>query len=364
MSGYRNPALTRLPAYEPGKPIEELAREKGLSRIVKLASNENPLGPSPKARAAYLAAAEDLHRYPDNDARALAEAVAASEGIEPGQIVFGTGSDDAMHLAVWAFARPGGAALVPQPGFLGYPIFAERVGVTPRPVAMPDYAFDLDRVRDAAKSPDVTFIFLASANSPTGTALAHDDVDALLSELRGDITVLLDLAYVEFDPDPRAPRMAELIDRHPNLLCCRTFSKAHGLAGLRLGYVAASTNRARDIARMRTPFCANGPALAAAAASLGDAGHLARSHAVARDGVAFWTSHLAALGFDVVPSRANFVMALWREDVRAIYEALLDRGVILRRLHAFGVPNGLRITAGTDDENRFALDALAEAVKG
>lgn len=362
MSGYRNPVLDAMPPYVAGKPASEVAREHGVARVVKLASNENALGPSPKAVDALRRRASEAHIYPDDHCRELAGKVAAKLGVGADQLLFGTGSDDAMHLAVWAFGRSGSAALCPQPGFLGYPIFAQSFGLRPVPVPLPGYEWDLGRMAEVCRSEKAGFVFLACANSPTGTGFSHADAVAFLESIDPATPVILDLAYQEFDPEPDRPDGPALVRRFENAIVCGTFSKAYGLAGLRLGYAAASPERIQDMKRLRTPFAANGAALEAALAALDDPDHLRRSVELAQQGVAWWTKKLTERGLRVVPSRANFVMTTLDRDAGPVYAKMLTRGVIVRHLGAFGEPNALRITCGTPEENAFALAALDEAL--
>jgi histidinol-phosphate aminotransferase len=353
--------LDKLPDYVAGKPIEELARERNLSRIIKLASNENPIGPSLHALAAYHKAARNLRLYPDNNCYDLMRLVSKIYGVEESMLLFGTGSDDAMHLATWAFGKPGSAALLPCPGFLGYRIFAESFGLAAVNVDLPGDFWNADAFIWAGEHSDASIVYLASPNNPTGTGLIHEDVDRISGTLP-DATIILDLAYEEFDADENAPRFVELIAKHPNLIACKTFSKAYGLAGLRLGYAVARPDRIADMKKLRTQFAANGPALESAVAALLDEPHLRKSVKLARDGVAWWTEKLKELGFVVTPSRANFVMARLGREAKSVYEAMLTRGVIVRYLGAFGLTDALRITAGLPEENEYALAALRDAL--
>lgn len=359
---WRNPVLDLIPEYVAGKPAEELARERGLARVLKIASNENPLGPSPHALAALREATERAHIYPDDHCRDLADDVAARVGVTADMLLFGTGSDDAMHLATWAFGEPGSAALVPSPGFGGYPIFARSFGLRPVPVDLPNYEWDLTRFLDTARREHATVVYLASPNNPTGTGLRHTDVVTFCEAVGNDVLIVLDMAYREFDPDPDAPDDIAVVRKFDHVVACRTFSKAYGLAGLRLGFAVSSPARVRDMKKIRTPFAANGLALAAARAALDDTAHLENSVRLARDGVDWWTARLVARGLSVVPSRANFVMVDFGRDAAAIYNGLLERGVIVRHLKSFGVPTALRITAGLPDDNEFALAMLDEVL--
>ncbi len=359
---WRNPVLDLIPDYVAGKPAEELVREKGLSRVLKIASNENPLGPSPRAIAALREAAGRAHIYPDDHCRDLADAVAARIGVSSDMLLFGTGSDDAMHLATWAFGEPGRAALVPSPGFGGYPIFAQSFGLRPVAVELPNRHWDLNLFLDVARRENAAVVYLASPNNPTGTGLRHADVKAFCDAVGPDVLVVLDMAYREFDPDPDAPDDVAIVRAFEHVVGCRTFSKAYGLAGLRLGYAIASPARIRDMKKIRTPFAANGLALAAALAALEDSEHLEKSVRLAQNGVAWWSDRLAARGFAVTPSRANFVMADFGRDAAPIYNGLLDRGVIVRHLKSFGVPTALRVTAGLPADNEFALAMLDEVL--
>ncbi|MCZ7585776.1 MAG: aminotransferase class I/II-fold pyridoxal phosphate-dependent enzyme [Deltaproteobacteria bacterium] len=240
--------------------------------------------------------------------------------------------------------------------------FSESFGIRAHPVPLESDLWNLDAFLSEATGGETGLVYLASPNNPTGTGFTHSQVDSFLRALPPDITVVLDLAYAEFGTDPDAPRMVDLVREFANLIACRTFSKAYGLAALRLGYALAQPQRIAAMKKLRTPFAANGPALAAAEAALADDDHLRRSVALAQDGVRWWTEKLRGLGLTVTPSRANFVLVRLGRDAKPVYEALLDRGIIVRHLGAFGLPDALRITAGTAGQNERAFSALAEVL--
>ncbi|MCB1154788.1 aminotransferase class I/II-fold pyridoxal phosphate-dependent enzyme, partial [bacterium] len=273
---------------------------------------------------------------------------------------FSTGSDNVMQLAIWAFGKPGTYALAPSPGFLGYEIFARSFGLEILPMPLPNGLWDLDRWRNEARREDVSLVILTTPNNPTGTAFTHDELVDFLEFVPKHVTVILDMAYVEFDPNS-PPDTEMLLELHENVICCRTFSKAYGLAGLRLGYGIAAEHHINDMKKLRTPYAANGASLAAALAAMNDEVHLHRSIDLARDGVEWWTENLTKLGVEVLPSSANFVMARVPEAPQ-IFDLMLDEGVIVRHLRAFRLEDGLRITCGLTEENEIALDAFKKAL--
>jgi histidinol-phosphate aminotransferase len=348
--------------YVGGKPIEEVARELNLdpATIIKLASNENPRGPSPKALAAIAAAAQDATRYPDGNAYALRYALAAKLRVAPDQLVLGNGSNDVLELASQAFLRPGDEAVYSQYGFIVYPLATQARGAIGIEVPARDYGHDLDAMR-AAISPKTRIVFVANPNNPTGTWLPGSVVEAFVASVPRDVIVVLDEAYDEFLEPADRSRSIAWVSRHPNLIVSHTFSKAHGLAALRVGYGVASAEVADLLNRVRQPFNVNSLAQAAALAALADTEYVDESRRLNREGLRTLARGLDAIGLRHLPSHGNFVL-IEVGDAMRVYEALLRSGVIVRPVGNYGLPAWLRVTVGTPSENERFLSALAAVV--
>jgi len=353
------PAYVRAIApYLPGKPISELARELGLNEaaIVKLASNENPLGPSPRALAAAQDALFDMALYPDGAGFALKEKLAAKWNVAANQIVLGNGSNDVLDMAARAFLALGTSAVYAQHAFAVYPIATQTVGAQGITVPAKNYGHDLDAMRDAIRD-DTRVLWIANPNNPTGTFLPWADVEAFLERVPQQVLVVLDEAYGEFLPHTERCDTTAWLARFPNLLIVRTFSKAYGLAGLRAGYGLGDAAVINLLNRVRHPFNVNAPALAAAEAALDDVDFLARSYALNSAGMAQLAAGLSALGVDGVPSKGNFLLAKVGDAAR-INTELLKRGVIVRPVGNYGLPEFLRVSVGLAGQNARFLDAL------
>ena len=344
--------------YQPGKPISELARELGLDEagIVKLASNENPLGPSPRALAAAQDALHDMALYPDGAGFALKAKLAAKFGIVAKQIVLGNGSNDVLDMVARAFLAPSDSAVFSQHAFAVYPIATQTVGATGVPVVARAYGHDLEAMRAAIRE-DTRVVWIANPNNPTGTFLPWSDIEAFLTAVPEEVVVVLDEAYGEYLPtEDRADTLA-WIERFPNLIISRTFSKAYGLAGLRVGYGIAHPDVIDLLNRVRHPFNVNAPALAAAEAALDDVEFLLRSYALNSAGMAQLVAGLDALNVETVPSKGNFLLAKVGDAAR-INEALLKQGVIVRPVANYGLPAFLRVSVGLAGQNARFLEAL------
>jgi histidinol-phosphate aminotransferase len=355
--------IRRIAPYVPGKPIEDLARELGLdpATIIKLASNENPRGPSAAVLAAVTAAAGDLTRYPDGNAFALKAELARRTGLDSTQIVLGNGSNDILELATQAFLRPGERTVYAQHAFAVYPLATQARGGIGIEVPAVAYGHDLPAMR-AAIGADTRIVFVANPNNPTGTWIAPAPLEAFIASVPRDILVVLDEAYNEYlDPADRADSNA-WVRRHPNLLVSRTFSKAYGLAALRVGYGAMHAEVADALNRVRQPFNVNSLAQAAALAALADASYVDESRALNRAGLRQLAEGFAALGLSYVPSHANFVLVNVG-DGAAVNAALLAQGVIVRPVGNYGLPAFLRVTVGLPAENARFLAALASALQ-
>lgn len=349
--------------YVPGKPISELAREMGLNEadILKLASNENPLGMSPKARAAVAAVIDDIARYPDGNGFALKEALSRRFALSHDNFVLGNGSNDVLELVARAFLTPGQSGVYSQYAFAVYPLAIQSIGARCVEVPARNYGHDLAAMADAI-SPDTRIVFIANPNNPTGTFHAGEAIESFLKLVPQGVIVVLDEAYNEYmAPELRYDAIAWL-KRYPNLVVSRTFSKIYGLAGLRIGYAAANPDVADMMNRVRAPFNANSLALAAAEAALGDDEFLQRSFEVNRAGMAQIAKGLDALGLQYIPSAGNFI-AFKVGDGSGVNNRLLRQGVIVRPIAGYGMPEWLRVTISTEAENARFLDALAQALK-
>jgi histidinol-phosphate aminotransferase len=350
--------------YQPGKPISELAREMGLEErsIVKLASNENPRGIGPRTRAAIDAALGEIARYPDGNGFELKQALAKRYGVDMGSIVLGNGSNDVLELVALAFLGPGRAALFSQHCFAVYPLATQARGARSIVVPAKNYGHDLDAMARAID--DETYVaWVANPNNPTGTFARHEEVEAFLKRVPERVLVVLDEAYNEYLPPELRGDSARLLKRHPNLVITRTFSKAYGLAGLRVGYALAHPSVADVMNRVRQPFNVNSLALVAATAALDDMEFVARSYAENLQGLRLLEEGSRALGLEYIPSHANF-LTIKVGKAGDIYKRLLRRGVIVRPVGGgYGLNEHLRVTVGTAAENERFLSALAASLK-
>ncbi|HOY00106.1 histidinol-phosphate transaminase [Zoogloea sp.] len=357
------PAYIRaISPYQPGKPISELAREMGLEEasIVKLASNENPLGIGEQTRAAIESALADIARYPDGNGFELKDALRRRYGVAMDQIVLGNGSNDILELAARAFLGPDREAIYARHAFAVYPLATQATGARGVEVPAQDFGHDLDAML-AAITPLTRVIFIANPNNPTGTFLPGDRIEAFLGKVPDDVLVVLDEAYTEYlGPEQRYDAIAWL-SRFPNLLISRTFSKAYGLAGLRVGYGLGSAAVIDLLNRVRQPFNVTSVGLAAAAAALFDDDFLARSYALNRAGMAQLTAGFTALGLEWIPSAGNFVTVKVGNGAK-VNQGLLRQGVIVRPIGGYGMPEWLRVSIGLESENTRFLEALPVAL--
>ncbi|MGE5490718.1 MAG: histidinol-phosphate transaminase [Actinomycetota bacterium] len=346
--------------YQPGKPITELAREMGLpvDSIVKLASNENPLGMSPKARKAVEAAIAGIERYPDQFD--LIKALSGHCGVEMNQVVLGNGSNDVLDLIARVFLAPGRSAVFAQHAFAVYPLATLSAGGELICVPAKNYGHDLDAMR-AAIRPDTRIVWIANPNNPTGNFLPYAQVRAFLESVPKDVVVVLDEAYNEYIAPAERQDTAAWIKEFPNLVVTRTFSKIYGLAGLRVGYALASAEVADLMNRVRQPFNVNNLALAAAIAALDDHLFVAESYQLNHRGMEQIVAGLKRLGLEHIPSHGNFV-TFRAGDAAAVNQKLLKQGVIVRPIGGYGLPEWLRVTIGTEPENARFLEALEKAL--
>src|SRR5574340_503480 len=344
--------------YQPGKPISELAREMGLAEedIVKLASNENPLGASPRALAAIENVFMDVARYPDGNGFGLKSALVERYGVAREQIVLGNGSNDVLELVARAFLTPQASAVYSQYAFAVYPLATQAVGARGIEVAARNFGHDLRAMLEALAE-DSRVIFIANPNNPTGTLLAAPELLHFLEQVPHTVLVVLDEAYTEYLPDEVRLDSLSWLKRFPNLVITRTFSKAYGLAGLRVGFALAHPAVADLMNRVRQPFNVNSLSQAAAIAAMEDEAFLAQGVALNRAGMEQLTEGLARLGISQIPSYGNFV-SFRVGPAAAIYHSLLRQGVIVRPLANYGMPEHLRVSIGLESENAVFLRAL------
>ncbi|MBU3077028.1 histidinol-phosphate transaminase [Sphingomonas quercus] len=357
------PWITAISPYVPGRSTTDDGR-----KVAKLSSNENPLGTSTQARAAFAAAAATLDRYPDAGATALREALAAAHGLDPARVIHGTGSDELLHLACGAYAGAGDEVLYVRYGFSVYPIAARRVGAEPVEAADRDYATDVDALL-ASVTDKTRVVFVANPNNPTGTFTPRGELARLHAGLPADCLLVIDQAYAEYlapEDDDGALEMARTL---PNVVVTRTFSKIFGLAAERIGWAYGPAEAIDAMHRIRAPFNVTTAGQLAAIAALGDSEFVARSRAHNARWRGWFEGEMARLGnagIRAVPSKANFSFVLFEGalDAERAYRGLMDRGYIVRWLPGQGLPHGLRITIGTEEETRAIAAAIAEMAEG
>ncbi len=349
--------IAALVPYVPGKPIEELQRELGVSRVVKLASNENPLGPSAKAVAVLGEVGPTLHRYPDGGAFRLRRALAGRWKVAPDQVVLGNGSDEILGLLARAFLSPGDEAVMADQTFVIYKMEVMAAHGVPVEVPLKDWRHDLPAMAEAVTD-RTRLLFLCNPNNPTGTMVTAQEVQELMARIPDQVIVVFDEAYYEYVQHPAFPDSLSYLKQNRNVAVLRTFSKIYGLAGLRIGYGLTTPEIAGYLNRVRPPFNANSVAQRAALAALEDEEHVAKSRSLNRAEMDKMRAGLAALGVSPVPSETNFLYFDVRRDGRAVFEALLREGVIVRHIEG----SMLRVTIGLPEENQLLLNALRKVL--
>jgi histidinol-phosphate aminotransferase len=355
------PSVAALAPYQPGKPIEELQRELGIGEPVKLASNENPLGPSPRAVAAVRAALAEVNRYPDGASYELCRKIAARHSVAPEHVFPASGSVEVLNLLAFLFLRPGLNAVYSEHSFAIYPLATAAAGGGHKVVPTSDgYSHDLNAMA-AAIDADTRVVFLANPNNPTGTIYRRAEWKRFLECVPENVVIVADEAYFEFVRDHEYPDSLEDHDGRRLIVTLRTFSKIFGLAGLRVGYAIARPDLVRMLHNVRQPFNVTSLAQVAATAGMDDQAHIARTLQVNAEGIDFLTRELRRLGIAFVPSHANFVLADVG-DGRAVYDRLLRLGVIVRPMNGYGYPRHLRISVGLPEENRRLVEALERSV--
>jgi len=358
MALHVHPDIAALSPYVPGKPIEELQRELGLTRVIKLASNENPLGPSPKALAVVNETAASLHRYPDGGAFRLREALADRWKVTLDHIILGNGSDEILGMLARTFLSPGDEAVMADQTFVIYKMEVMAAHGKAVTVPLKQWRHDLSAMA-AAITARTRLLFLCNPNNPTGTMVSAEEVGRLLSRVPEHVIVVFDEAYVEYVRSAEFPDSLAYVREGRNVIVLRTFSKIYGLAGLRIGYGVTTPEMTNLLNRVRPPFNANSIAQRAALAALDDDEHVANSRAVNQAGMEQVVAGLKTLGFAPIPSEANFVYFDAGRDGRELFEALLHQGVIVRHIEGRMV----RVTIGQTEDNQAFLTALARVIR-
>lgn len=355
------PGIANLNPYIPGKPISELERELGISHSIKLASNENPLGPSKKAKAVILGQLDDLAFYPDGGGYLLRSALAEKHNVNADQITLGNGSNDVLDMVARVFLSPGKEAIFSEYAFAVYPISTQAVGATARISKAVDYGHDLDAMKSLIND-NTAVIFIANPNNPTGTWLKEKPLKAFLESVPEHVIVVVDEAYVEYVNETDYPDATRWLSDHPNLIVTRTFSKAYGLAALRIGYSLSHPEVTDLLNRVRQPFNVNSLAQAAALASLEDEEHIQRSIATNCSGMQQYEQAFKSMELNWIPSVGNFITVDLGRDAAEIDKALLKLGVITRPVANYGLPNHLRISIGLEEQNQRCIDALKQVL--
>ena len=354
------PNITALKPYQPGKPIEELERELGLSNIIKLTSNENPLGPSKSALNAIVQASKELTRYPDGNGFSLKAALAKHVQLTSDQITLGNGSNDVLELLARTFVSSNDEVIFSQYAFAVYPLVTQAIGAKAVIAPASDFGHDLDAMTTLI-SEKTKLIFIANPNNPTGTALAPKQVETFLKQVPESVIVVLDEAYVEYTTQQF--NTVAWLAGYPNLVITRIFSKAYGLAALRVGYSLSSPEIADCLNRIRQPFNVNSLALVAAVAALADKDYVEQSRQLNEAGLKQYVTGFEQLGLTYIPSKGNFITVDVKRNADSIYQSLLQQGVIVRPIANYGLPQHLRISVGLGEENQRCLDALAIALE-
>ena len=349
--------IATLAAYPPGKPLEELERELGITDSIKLASNENPLGPSPLAMQAIAGQIEKLHRYPDASAYYLKQRLSRHLGLVPEQIICGNGSDEILELIVRAFLLPGQEVISASPSFLMYNLLTQGAGGIFRPVPLKDFRFDLPAVLNAI-NPKTKLVIINNPNNPTGTVIYRQEWEDFLAALPPHVLVIVDEAYIEFVDHPEVPDGVKYLEEDLPLIGLRTFSKAYGLAGLRIGYGYGPSTLMGYLDRLRSPFNVNSLAQSAALAALDDQEFLAQTRHLVKEGLAYFRHELDRLGIAYIPTQANFLLIHVARNSREIYENMLRQGVIIRAMGSYQLPEYIRVNAGLPAENQRFMQAF------
>lgn len=352
--------VASLQPYQPGKPVEELERELGLENIIKLASNENPLGASPKALA-VLKNPGDLSRYPDGNGFRLKTALAGYHAVHADQITLGNGSNEILELIARAILTPEHEVIFSEHAFAVYPLVTQAIGARAVVVPAKEWGHDVGGMLTAITQ-NSRLMFIANPNNPTGTWLKKAELRRLLESVPGDLIVVVDEAYFDYVQETDYPDCIKWLPDFPNLLVTRTFSKAYGLAGFRIGYGVAHRELADLLNRVRQPFNINSLALACAEAALDDRAHVQKTVSNNQAGMRYLTDAFKQMAIDYIPSAGNFVCIDLGRPARDIYNRLLHEGVIVRPIDNYGMPNHLRVTIGLEEENERFIEALKKVI--
>lgn len=350
-------AIRSIAPYVPGKPMETLEREQGITGAVKLASNENPLGPSPMAVAAMGKALSGLNRYPDGAGYELTAQLAEALQVDPAQIVLGNGSDDLLALLARVLLQPGDEVIIPAPSFLLYSTTALSADARPAIVPLKEMTIDLEAML-ARVTPKTRMVFICNPNNPTGTVVSRQDFERFLAALPEHVAVVVDEAYFEFVRDDRCVSGMAYLDAPVAVVTLRTFSKIYGLAGLRVGYGVMPAQLAEIIHRVRMPFNVNTLGQVAATAALKDSGFVDQTRSLVHQGLDLLYAELAQRGLSYFHTQANFFLIDVRQSAETVFQAMLRQGVIVRSMESYGYPNYIRINVGLPEENKRFLEAL------
>ena len=356
--------LDKIKPYVPGKPVEEVERELGLKNVIKLASNENPLEASPLAVTAMQEYAPKMNIYPDGNCYYLKEALATKLNLSPEQLIFGNGSDEILSFLTMVYVQEGEEAVMVAPSFSEYDFAMRLMGGNPRqvPLVGEDFSYDFDAILDAVNE-KTRLIFICSPNNPTGSIVRKKELDLFIEKLPDHILLVLDQAYIEYVDDSEHPTGLDYVKEGKPVILLRTFSKIYGLAGLRIGYGIAPEEIIRDLNRVREPFNVNAMAQKAALAALDDDQHLEESRNQVIKSRRYFEKELARLGLKPVPDQANFCFIDIKVDSKEAFQALMKKGVIVRTGDIFGFPSYIRVTYGTDEQNKRFIEALNEVLE-
>jgi len=346
--------------YVPGKSIEEIRELHGLQTVIKLASNENPLGPSPKALESFQSSLHNLHLYPRGDCPQLRTALSHNLQVPEDRLILGNGSDEVISFICFAYLEPGLAALSCKPTFAVYESATRLMGAEYRALPLKDWKFDLEALAQAI-TPDVRVIFVCNPNNPTGTWVTKDEINRFMAKVPPSVLVVVDQAYCEFADDSEFPLLVDELDQYPNLLLLRTFSKIYGLAGARVGYGIGHPEVIAKLWKVKPPFNVNLPAQAAATAAVGDSAHLTHTLEINAAGKLVLEQGLRDFGFKVLPTQANFLAFHVGATAPKLVSWLEQNGMIVRGLKSFGIPEWIRVTVGLATENQRFLELLGQA---
>lgn len=348
--------------YKPGKPLEELEREYGIERSIKLASNENPLGPSPMAVKAIQEALGKLNRYPDGSGHDLIQKLSEHMGVSPNNIILGNGSDEIIGMLACVLLRSGDEAILPRPSFLMYEIMIRFADATPVFVPLTDLAIDLKGIKSRITS-KTRMVFLCNPNNPTGTVISQEDFESFMGSIPPEVVVVVDEAYFEFVRDPKkCANSIEYLDETRPLVTLRTFSKVYGLAGLRIGYGIMPAAVAGLLNRVRQPFNASSLAQVGAKAALDDKDFLKKTLTLTHEGLDYLYAELSRLGIKYFPTQTNFFLIDVEKDADTVFENMLEHGVIIRSMASYGYPRYIRINVGLEEENARFLEVLEKVL--